>query len=112
MRIGDLDHLKSRVVFTGDPEKDLVASALVRFIDSEETCTNEIDWLPYKKIRKTKEVMACTFGFVCNRCGNFESYKKRYCSSCGGHFNGELDIIAKNTRRFYNGHNRKSKYYD
>lgn len=102
MRIGDLDHLKSRIIFTGDPEKDLVASALVRFIDSEESLENNIEWKPYKKIRKLKDVMACTYGFVCDRCGNFESYKKRYCCNCGGKYNGELDIIPKVTRRSKN----------
>lgn len=98
MRLGDLDHLKSRIVKTGDPEKDKVADALTRFIDSEETYDNSIQWVKATRFRKFKNLTSCTYGYECSRCKGFEVYKKKFCSYCGGEYNGVPDICLDNRR--------------
>lgn len=106
MRTVDADHMKSRIVYNGNPEEDLVASALIKFIDSEETCNNEteIRWMPSKRERRTKTCHAISNGVECNRCHCFEIYPRRFCPDCGGRFNGELPVkngyAERNIRRF------------
>ena len=107
MRTVDADHMKSRIIITGNPSEDIIAESLIKFIDSEETISDgksEIMWVKSKRERRTKDCHAISNGVECNRCHCFEIYPRRFCPDCGGRFNGELPVknnyAERNVRRF------------
>ena len=95
----DAEHMKSRLGNPKNEQEKVIFEAIVEFIDSEEDVCNEIQWLPDAIERRTKDCHSIMKGYKCNRCGNFESVKKRYCSDCGGHFDGEVFKFIDNRRR-------------
>lgn len=104
----DAEHMKSRLGNPKNEQEKVIFEAIVEFIDSEEDANEEIQWLPDKIEKRTKNCHSIMKGYKCNRCENFEFVKKRYCSNCGGYFNGEVFKFLDNHRRSKNGNYRKS----
>ena len=94
----DAEHMKSRLRNPQNEQEKVIFDGIIEFIDSEPDANDEIQWLPDKRERRSKDCHSISHGFKCDHCGNFESEKKRYCSGCGGHFNGE---IIKKTERIW-----------
>lgn len=91
MRKVDADHMKQRIDTPNNEQERIIAEALVKFIDDEPDCKDSsIQWLPTKRERKTKDCHSISYGVECSVCRNFESEAKRFCSSCGGRYNGVL----------------------
>lgn len=95
----DAEHMKSRLRNPKNEQEKVIFDGIIEFIDSEPDADGEIQWLPDKVEKRTKDCHSILRGVKCNRCGNFELVKKRYCSECGGHFDGEVFKFIDNRRR-------------
>ena len=101
MRIGDLDHLRTRAEngeCDGNPV-DLVDTEPTLIIDNG----NSIIWIPAKRERRTKDCHSISHGVECSRCRKFQTYETRFCGDCGGKFNGELPVKNKYAERKLRG---------
>lgn len=105
MRLGDLDHLRSRVA--SEAGKELVNGDVFAFmIDTEPTIEKDrneepIEWIPTKREHRTKNCHSLTSGVECSNCKTFEEYPVRFCKGCGGRFNGELpEFVNKLNKRY------------
>lgn len=105
MRKVDADHMKQRIDTPTNEQERIIAEALVKFIDDEQDCQDDIiRWIPAKRERKTKDCHSISYGVECSVCRNFESETKRFCSSCGGRYNGILvdkKSSGRARRRYY-----------
>lgn len=95
----DADHMKTRIKEPKTAEETAMVKTLIEFIDSEpEIEDDKIMWIPAMKKKHTRDCNTTRYGFECSKCKNFEDVLKRYCSDCGGRYDGEL--VHKNIKRF------------
>ena len=101
MRKVDADHMKQRIDTPNNEQERIIAEALVKFIDSEQDCQDDIiQWLPTKREKRTRDCHSVSYGVECSKCRHFESEATRYCSLCGGKYDGVISI--KNLSRHEN----------
>ena len=61
---------------------------------------NQIEWHPGCREHRTKFSHAISYGYYCSNCKNFEMVKKKFCSACGGHYDGsDVFKFVENRRR-------------
>ena len=65
---------------------------------------NNIQWLPAKREKRTKDCHSISNGVKCSRCGCFQELPSRFCKDCGGHFDGELVKVTTFERSFKKWH--------
>ena len=87
----DADHMKSRLNEPKTAEEAAMVKILTEFIDSEpEIEDKKIRWISAMRKKHTRDCNTTRYGFECDSCKHFEDEPTRFCSECGGRYDGVL----------------------